>query len=217
MARSDDGLSRRNFLLGSGAASTAALLHGGGRAEARGDKAGDPRALALGPGAVPVRFLVNGQEHGLKVEPRSTLVEVLRDQLGLTGTKIGCDRGACGACTVWVERRPVPSCMVLCLDVAGLPGGGAPRAVTTIEGLGQGQDKKLHPVQQAFLDQDALQCGFCTPGMIMSCAALLEQGAQGGAPLTEERIQDALAGNLCRCGTYPNVVAAVLHCKKGRR
>jgi aerobic-type carbon monoxide dehydrogenase small subunit (CoxS/CutS family) len=162
-----------------------------------------------------VQLLVNGKTLQAKVEPRDTLVQTLREQLGLTGTKIGCDRGACGACTVWVDGVPTPSCMTLALDVAGLGAKRPPRPVVTIEGLAQGQ--KLHPIQQAFLDQDALQCGFCTPGMAMSCAALYERHRTSGdlAAIDEQAVREAVSGNLCRCGSYPHVIAATLIVARG--
>jgi len=155
------------------------------------------------PLPVHVELVVNGTARALQVAPQATLVEVLRDQLGLTGTKIGCDRGACGACTVWLDGAPVLSCMTLAIDVGA-------RKVTTIEGLARGG--ALHPVQEAFIAHDAVQCGFCTPGMVMSCAALLERNHTVSAA----DIKDAVAGHLCRCGTYPHVVAATLEAAKSR-
>jgi carbon-monoxide dehydrogenase small subunit/xanthine dehydrogenase YagT iron-sulfur-binding subunit len=126
-----------------------------------------------------------------------TLAEVLRGPLDLTGTKIGCDRGACSACTVWLDRVPIASCMVLAIDIGD-------RKITTIEGLAA--NGELHPVQSAFIAQDAMQCGFCTPGLVMSCAALLESNA---APSLDD-VKAAISGHLCRCGTYPHVFAATL-------
>lgn len=165
---------------------------------------------------MPVSLLINGKVSTARVEPRDTLAHVLRETLGLTGTKIGCDRGACGACTVWVDGLPTPACMTLALDVAGSGGKGGrpPRAVTTIEGLATAGGK-LHPVQQAFLAHDAMQCGFCTPGMVMSCAALYEQRRAAGklASLDEATVREAISGNLCRCGTYPHVISAMLESK----
>ncbi|MDE2334273.1 MAG: (2Fe-2S)-binding protein [Rhodospirillales bacterium] len=149
------------------------------------------------PTKTAITVTVNGRPRHLELEARTTLAEVLRDGLGLTGTKIACDRGACAACTVWLNGRPVCSCMMLAIDADG-------QAVTTIEGLAQGE--ALHPVQEAFIEHDALQCGFCTPGMVMSSAALLERDPHPDAGA----VRDALAGHYCRCGTYPHVVAAVL-------
>lgn len=189
-------LTRRGFLAGAGATVAAAGLEG--------CKPGEPRvpapaaAKVMGPGPVPITLRVNGEEKHLSVEPRTTLAEALRVELGLTGTKIGCDRGACSACTVWLDNVPVCSCMTFALDA------GAPAAITTIEGLAKGDE--LHPVQAAFIEHDAMQCGFCTPGMIMSCAALL---ARNGAPELDD-VKAATSGNLCRCGTYPKVFEATL-------
>ena len=157
--------------------------------------ASDPDVM--GPGLVPVKLSVNGREHTIKVEPRTTLAEALRFELDQTGTKVVCDRGSCSACTVWVDSTPVCSCMTFALDVGE-------RQITTIEGLAQGDE--LHPVQEAFIEHDALQCGFCTPGMIMSCAALLQRNSHP----TLEDVKTATSGNLCRCGTYPKVFEATL-------
>ena len=141
---------------------------------------------------------INGASRRMTIEPRTTLAEALRFELGLTGTKVVCDRGSCSACTVWLDGTPVCSCMTLAVDV-GM------RAVTTIEGLAP-DDERLHPVQEAFIEYDALQCGFCTPGMIMSCAALLNRTPDP----TLEDVKTATSGNLCRCGTYPKVFEATL-------
>ena len=151
----------------------------------------------LGPGAVAIALRVNGTQRPVTVEPRATLAEVLRGQLRLTGTKIACDRGACSACTVWLDGHPVVSCMILAVDVGS-------RAVTTIEGLARGD--ALHPVQEAFIAHDAVQCGYCTPGMVMSCAALLDYAPHP----TPAEVQQAISGHLCRCGTYNHVIAATL-------
>ncbi len=150
-----------------------------------------------GPGEVALTLNVNGDRRRVSVLPSTTLAEALRERLGLTGTKIGCDRGACSACTVLLDGTPVSSCLTFALDVGD-------REVTTIEGLARGA--ALHPVQEAFIAHDALQCGFCTPGMVMSCAALL---ARNPSPTLED-VKAAVAGNACRCGTYPKVFEAVL-------
>lgn len=147
---------------------------------------------------------VNGALLSLRVEPRATLAEALRGPLGLTGVKIACDRGACSACTVWLDGVPVCSCMTLAVEVGA-------RKITTIEGLAQGD--ALHAVQAAFIAHDAVQCGFCTPGLVMTCAALLECNPDPSA----EDVERAIAGHLCRCGTYPHVVAATLAAAKARR
>ena len=151
----------------------------------------------VGPGAVPIVLHVNGQPHSISVEPRATLAETLRDTLHLTGTKVVCDRGSCSACTIWLDKVPTLSCMTLAIDVGG-------RSITTIEGIGTADH--LHPLQAAFVKHDAMQCGFCTPGMVMSCAALLERNHNPGL----DDVKQAVSGNLCRCGTYPKVFAATL-------
>jgi len=147
---------------------------------------------------------VNGEEHDLLVYPNKTLLEVLREDLSLTGAKESCGQGACGSCTVLLDGLPVRSCLLLAREAEG-------RQVTTIEGLADGET--LHPVQQAFIDHDALQCGFCTPGMIMSCAALLERTPEPSA----EDVRAAISGHYCRCGTYPHVIEATLDAAKARR
>ena len=151
---------------------------------------------SVGPGPAPLELKVNGAVHKLSIEPRVTLVNALRDRIGLTGTKTVCGRGACGACTVLVDGKAVCSCLTLAHEVAGLE-------ITTIEGLAK--DGRLSPIQQAFVDADALQCGFCTSGMIMSCKVLLD----GNPKPSRSEIRTAVAGNLCRCGTYPHVIDAV--------
>jgi len=154
---------------------------------------------ASGPADAPLRIVldVNGQQRELEIEPQATLVEALRGPLHLMGTKVGCDRGACSACTVWVDGAPVLSCMLLAVDVSE-------RKILTIEGLARGEE--LHPVQSAFISHDAIQCGFCTPGLVMSCAALIENNHSPSA----EEVKAAISGHLCRCGTYPHVIEAVL-------
>lgn len=154
------------------------------------------REVVLGPGAAEVQLVVNGRSHRLMVEPRATLAETLRGPLGLTGTKIACDHGACSACSVWLDDLVVAACSVLTVEV-GL------RKVTTIEGLANGE--QLHPVQAAFIAHDAVQCGFCTPGLVMSCAALLARNPHPD----EQQVREAISGHLCRCGTYPHVLQAM--------
>jgi xanthine dehydrogenase YagT iron-sulfur-binding subunit len=150
---------------------------------------------AAGAG-VDLTLRVNGCTRRLHLDSRVTLLDALREDLGLTGTKKGCDQGACGACTVLVDRKRVLSCLVLAAQCDG-------RDVTTIEGLAK--DQELHPVQQAFIRHDGFQCGYCTPGQIMSAVALLEEGRAG----SDEEIREFMSGNLCRCGAYPNIVAAI--------
>jgi xanthine dehydrogenase YagR molybdenum-binding subunit len=187
----DGRISRRSFVKGAGVAAGAAAVLDLTR-DATAALAGAPK---LGPGAVPVELTVNGIRHTVKVEPRTTLAETLREGLGLTGTKIGCDRGACGACTVMLGNKAVCACMTFALDATG-------ENVTTIEGLSP--EAALSPLQASFVAHDALQCGFCTPGMVMSCQALL-----AGTPHpTEDDVRQAVSGNLCRCGTYPRVFDA---------
>jgi carbon-monoxide dehydrogenase small subunit len=139
---------------------------------------------------------VNGETHEVTVRPRHMLVEVLRERIGLTGTKDGCEQGVCGSCTVLLDGRPTLACLTLAVECDG-------RKVRTVEGLAEGE--KVSPIQQAFLDQGAVQCGFCTPGMLMSATALLEKNPQPSLP----EIKKALEGNLCRCTGYNTIVAAV--------
>jgi aerobic-type carbon monoxide dehydrogenase small subunit (CoxS/CutS family) len=155
----------------------------------------------VGPGPVPLRFTLNGEQKAIEVAPQVTLLSALRLHVQATGTKEVCDRGACGACTVLVDGVPRNSCMMLALDVAGAQ-------VTTVEGLAKGGE--LSPLQQAFVRHDAMQCGFCTPGMLISCHALLQRKQESKGQVAREDVERAISGNLCRCGTYPNVVAAVL-------
>ena len=144
-----------------------------------------------------IKLEINGRGHELALEPRVTLLDALREHLGLTGTKKGCDQGQCGACTVHVDGARVLSCLTLAAQVEG-------RAVTTIEGLSE-PGSELHPVQRAFLAEDAFQCGYCTPGQIMSAVACIREGHTG----SDDEIREYMSGNLCRCGAYPHIVAAV--------
>ena len=152
--------------------------------------------LAKLPATVELTMRVNGCQHTLRLDPRVTLLDALRDDLGLTGTKKGCDQGACGACTVMLDGKRVVACLTLAAQCDG-------REVMTIEGLaGEG---RLHPMQEAFIRHDALQCGYCTPGQIISAIALIEEGRAA----SDEDIREFMSGNLCRCGTYPNIRAAI--------
>jgi len=157
---------------------------------------GAPMDRALGPHAVPIALKINGKMEKLLVEPRVVLADALRERMGLTGTKVVCGRGACGACTVLVDGVAQCSCLLLAAEVQG-------RAITTIEGLKT--DKRLAPIQEAFVAADALQCGFCTSGMVMSCKTLLDRNPKP----SRDQIREAVSGNLCRCGTYPHVFDAV--------
>lgn len=157
------------------------------------------RALARvvgDPTRVTVEMRVNGSMHRLDLDARVTLLDALRDELELTGTKKGCDQGACGACTVHLDGRRVLACLTLAAQCDG-------RDVTTIEGIAT--NGQLHPIQDAFIRHDAFQCGYCTPGQLMSAIALLAEGRAG----TDEEIREYMSGNLCRCGAYPNIVAAI--------
>ena len=149
-----------------------------------------------------IRFKCNGKMVQLEAEPDARVIDVLRDELGLTGTKEGCGRGECGACTILLDGKPVNSCLLLAGKLEG-------REITTIEGIA-GEDGSLHPIQEAFLDKGAVQCGFCTPGMIVSTKALLDENS---TPEIEE-IEEALSGNLCRCTGYGKIVDGVLEASK---
>jgi xanthine dehydrogenase YagT iron-sulfur-binding subunit len=151
---------------------------------------------------VPLKFEVNGVAQNLSVEPRVTLLDLLREQLHLTGTKKGCDHGQCGACTVHVDGKRINSCMTLAVMQEG-------KKVTTIEGLAKGDE--LHPMQEAFIKHDGFQCGYCTPGQIMSAVACVREGHA----TNESEIKEYMSGNICRCGAYPNIVAAIMDVKKG--
>ena len=144
----------------------------------------------------PIHLQVNGEPYDLLVEPRHTLLKVLRDELGLTGTKKGCDTGDCGACTVLLDGKPINSCLALAMEADG-------KEITTIEGLARGND--LHPLQEAFIEAGAIQCGYCTPAMILTAKALLEENPSP----SEEEIKRAIAGNLCRCTGYVKIVKAI--------
>ena len=149
------------------------------------------------PDTVPVSLTVNGHDHVLRLDPRTTLLDGLREHLGLTGTKVGCNHGTCGACTVHVDGRRHLACLMLAAAASG-------RSITTIEGLADAGGA-LHPMQAAFVAHDAMQCGYCTPGQIMSAVACVSEGHVG----SDEEIREYMSGNLCRCGAYPNIVSAI--------
>ena len=151
---------------------------------------------------MPLNFEVNGTTRKLSIEPRTTLLDLLREQLALTGTKKGCDHGQCGACTVHVDGKRVLSCLTLAVMLEG-------KKVMTIEGLSDGD--KLHPMQEAFIRHDGFQCGYCTPGQIMSAVACIKEGHAN----SDDDIREYMSGNLCRCGAYPNIVKAIADVKKG--
>lgn len=183
-------LPRRRFLQGMGAGAVASVIVPRvAKAQLQVDEeiAGRPR--------LPIRLKVNGITYRLSVEPRWTLLDVLRNQLDLTGTKRGCDRGECGACTVLLDGQPISSCMLLVLEAQG-------HEIETIEGLSK--NGRLHPLQQAFIEHDAMQCGFCTPGMVMALKGLLDRNPN---PSLAD-VKTAISGNLCKCGTYPKIFRA---------
>jgi xanthine dehydrogenase YagT iron-sulfur-binding subunit len=186
------GFTRRGFMQGVGAAGGAAVVAKNAQAAAK------PKVLPAKK--VPITLNVNGKDRKLSIEPRVTLLRALRNELDLTGAKEVCDRGSCGACSVHLDGALVTSCMVLAVDAVG-------KKVTTVEGLSNGD--KIDPIQQAFLEHDALQCGFCTPGMVMACKALLDGRPDKTKVPTLTQIKRGLGGNICRCGTYTNIFAAV--------
>jgi len=185
------GFDRRHFIAGAaGAAVMPLTARAAGPGGAGGSQPQDPSQ------AVKLVLRVNGQQHPLELDGRTTVLDALREHIGLTGSKKGCDHGQCGACTVLIEGRRVLSCLTLALSAQG-------QEITTIEGLAK--DGKLHPMQQAFIDQDAFQCGYCTPGQIMSAVACVTEGHAG----SDDDIREYMSGNICRCAAYPNIVAAV--------
>jgi xanthine dehydrogenase YagT iron-sulfur-binding subunit len=195
-----EGSSRRQFIrrlaaISAGLTVAAPLARGAAVTEEPIPKTAPPGTP--GPqGLIEINLNVNGNAERLLVDPRVTLLDALRDRLDLSGTKKGCDRGACGACTVHLDGRRVVSCLTLAVMAQE-------RAITTIEGLAKGDE--LHPVQAAFIECDGLQCGYCTPGQIMSAVACIHEGRTG----SDGEIREFMSGNLCRCGAYPNIVDAV--------
>jgi len=195
--KDEPGFSRRTFLKTVGAGGVAAGVLG----NAPGADA-QSGVNAVGPGAVPVTLNVNGRSLRLQIEPRVTLLDALRMRADLTGNKRGCDRGACGACTMIVDGRTVYACSTLAIEVQG-------KKIRTVDGLASGGT--LHPVQQAFCDKDALMCGFCTPGFVMATVALIEKHPNP----TLEQAKKGLDGNICRCGTFVRVLEAAMEAGKG--
>ena len=204
MARKDEkpggiAVNRRQFLKSAGVVSAVTAAAAPAEVDAQG-----AAVNAVGPGDVPVRLMVNGKRVDLMIEPRVTLLDALRMRADLTGNKRGCDRGACGACTMIVDDRAVYACSTLAIEVQG-------KQVRTVAGLVTGA--ALHPVQQAFCDADALMCGFCTPGFIMASVALLEKHPAA----TPEQVRRGLDGNICRCGTFSRIFEAVSSVKGVKR
>ena len=196
-------VTRRAFFRGAGVAAATSAILGQMPAFAEDDaKAGAVRSQ--GPGAVKITLLVNGAKRVVEVEPRRTLLDTLRLNLDTTGAKPVCDRGTCGACTIWLDGQPVYACTILAVEAEG-------RAITTVEGLGT--PEKPSAVQKAFWREDAMQCGFCTPGLVMSTEWAVKTY---GRNLTADQVKAATAGNLCRCGTYPHVIRAALAAAKER-
>ena len=191
----ESGVSRRGFLQGvslGGGALGAVVLERPAEAAQSG---------VVGPGEVSISLWVNGKEHKIKVEPRVTLLDALRDRLGLTGAKRVCDRGTCGACTVLIDGKAVYACSTLAIDAQG-------KNIQTIEGMTRGAE--LHPVMKAFVNNDAQQCGFCTPGFVVAAKAFIDEHPNP----TEEDVMNGLGGNLCRCGTYMGIRKAVVEAAK---
>jgi len=197
---------RRKFLLTTGTSVAASLAAAYVPALANGTAAeNDPAAAGLGPnieGAIPITLRINGKDHELRIDPRTTLLDCIRETVALTGTKKGCDHGQCGACTVHVNGKRVLSCLNLALMNDG-------KEITTIEGLGT--PEAMHPMQAAFVACDGYQCGYCTSGQIMSAVALLKEpcGPDDAA------VKELMSGNICRCGAYANIVAAIQQVRKG--
>lgn len=188
------GFNRRTFLTTGTAAAAAVPL---AAYATTGGRTMDQAAQITAETGVPITLRINGGDRRLTVDPRMTLLDTLRERLGLNGAKKGCDQGQCGACTVHLDGRATLSCLTLAVAAQG-------KAVTTIEGLAAA-DGTLHPMQAAFVDNDAFQCGYCTPGQIMSAVAIVYDGHAADAG----QIREAMSGNLCRCAAYPNIVAAI--------
>src|ERR1700758_1295571 len=198
---------RRQFLLTTGSTVAAGVIAAYAPAEMSAAEATPATASAYGAaveGAVPIRLRINGKDHELRVDPRTTLLDCLRETISLTGTKKGCDHGQCGACTVHVNGRRINSCLTLAVMHEG-------DEITTIEGLGQ--PGNLHPMQASFVEHDGYQCGYCTSGQIMSAVALLKE------PIgpSDADVKELMSGNICRCGAYPNIVAAIQDVRQAKQ
>ena len=204
----ESGLTRRAFLQASGVVAVGVAVGAPGVSPAQ-----EAHSATVAPMTMPLTISINKQEHHITVDTRTSLLDLLREQLDMTGSKKGCDHGQCGACTVLVNGQRVNSCLTLAVAAAGAE-------ITTIEGLGD--ENNLHPVQKSFLEHDGFQCGYCTPGQIMSATALLDEAKRGElsvvsfeanqrkSPKIDDReIKERMSGNVCRCGAYPNIVAAV--------
>jgi xanthine dehydrogenase YagT iron-sulfur-binding subunit len=187
----DGSITRRGVMIG--AAGGVAIAPSLARAD---DTTPVLRQDTVQPGLTPVTLRINGETMRLEIDPRTSLLDALREYAGLTGTKKGCDRGACGACTVHLDGRRIVSCLTLAARCQG-------KEIETIEGLAS--EGRLHPVQAAFVEHDGFQCGYCTPGQIMSAVALIREGHHH----SDGEIREWMSGNICRCGAYPNIVAAV--------
>jgi len=196
--KSDAGITRRQLLAGAAAAGAAVAASSllGCRNQPQPPAPTAQPDLSPTPNAVPISLSVNGKRYDLNIEPRVTLLDALREFIGITGTKKGCDHGQCGACTVLIDGRRINSCLQLAIAQQH-------RQITTIEGLANGD--QLHPVQAAFIQHDAFQCGYCTPGQICSAVGLINEGHA----TTDDEIREQMSGNICRCGAYVNIVAAV--------
>ncbi len=195
-------LDRRSFMKGvGGGVVTTGTLASGITTVSKRESAAVESGTMIGPDTVLITLSVNGTVYETAAEPRETLLEVLRNRLEITGPKIICNRGSCGGCTVWLDGKPVYSCMMIAIEAEG-------REITTIEALSA--DGTLHPVQQAFIEEDALQCGFCTPGFVMSMAATLEENTTASL----DEIKTGIAGHVCRCGSYTNIFNAAENAKR---
>ncbi len=201
VAAARERLTRRDFLKGAGVTVSGGLLVGPAAAAGVPPK---PAGEFVGPGEVPVTLRINGKSHKLSLEPRVTLLDALRNRLDLTGAKRVCDRAVCGSCTMILDGKPVYGCAILAIEAQG-------HEIVTIEGLPE--DGKLHPVMAAFVNHDAQQCGFCTPGFVVACKAFLDKNPNP----TREQVEKGLGGNLCRCGTYMGIKDAVLEAAKNMK